>query len=442
MTSTTQRPTDVTTNNATIGTGTTMTSTTQRPTDVTTNNATIGSGTTMTSTTQRPTDIVTTNNSTTTPTSTISTGTTTNSTTSSTAPMTTIIPSTTQQPIDTTTNKPTTAAPPIPPVLVCPAIPCPPESVCLNGTCQCLSGSFFVNGRCAPAQVFPGRLHLTSLIFNNNMTDRSSAIFRNTSAQISKSLRAVLKDQPGYKQSDVVRLEPGSVQATVNNIFEDTTITQESITQAIKDAIANPSNELLSNAEYTNTNLCEQEPLPCDVSSTMCTNSNGNAVCSCKQGYISILYSNTSCRACPSGEGAVGNICQPCAFGYSGFNCNDSALLAVVVVSCVLGGVLLIVLALLIYGSCNAGCNKPDYSSSPYSSGDLNQAWPTGITRIPRASANLDAAPHIEMTEGGTARVLVDKDQSNGMGFQLKMKGWKKVRHGFAFSFTICLDAA
>nr|XP_040047858.1 protein HEG isoform X1 [Gasterosteus aculeatus aculeatus] len=427
MTSTTQRPTDVTTNNATIGTGTTMTSTTQRPTDVTTNNATIGSGTTMTSTTQRPTDIVTTNNSTTTPTSTISTGTTTNSTTSSTAPMTTIIPSTTQQPIDTTTNKPTTAAPPIPPVLVCPAIPCPPESVCLNGTCQCLSGSFFVNGRCAPAQVFPGRLHLTSLIFNNNMTDRSSAIFRNTSAQISKSLRAVLKDQPGYKQSDVVRLEPGSVQATVNNIFEDTTITQESITQAIKDAIANPSNELLSNAEYTNTNLCEQEPLPCDVSSTMCTNSNGNAVCSCKQGYISILYSNTSCRACPSGEGAVGNICQPCAFGYSGFNCNDSALLAVVVVSCVLGGVLLIVLALLIYGSCNAGCNKPDYSSSPYSSGDLNQAWPTGITRIPRASANLDAAPHIEMTEGGTARVLVDKDQSNGMGFQLKMKGWKKT---------------
>lgn len=121
---------------------------------------------------------------------------------------------------------------------------------------------------------------------------------------------------------------PGSVQATVNNIFEDTTITQESITQAIKDAIANPSNELLSNAEYTSnatmlimntqatlfhrkglfhfhlfyifsvldTNLCEQEPLPCDVSSTMCTNSNGNAVCSCKQGYISILYSNTSCR--------------------------------------------------------------------------------------------------------------------------------------------------
>lgn len=64
------------------------------------------------------------------------------------------------------------------------------------------------------------------------------------------------------------------------------------------------------------------------------------------------------------------------------------------------------------------GCSKskPDYSSSPYSSGDINQSWPTGITPIPRASTNWDAAPPIEMAEGGSTRVLVDKKhQTNGL---------------------------
>ncbi|XP_037333393.2 mucin-13 isoform X2 [Pungitius pungitius] len=411
---TTQRPADVTTNNSTVSNGTTITSTAQRPTDLTTNNFTISIGTTTTtSTTHRPTDVPT-NNSTTTLTSTFTTGTTVNSSTSSTAPTTTIIVSTTQQPTDTTTNNPTTTAAPIPPVIVCPAVPCPLESVCLNGTCQCLSGSFLVNGRCAPAQVFPGQLHLISLAYDINMSNRSSKAFQQTANLISESLRAVLKKQRGYKQSEVVRLEPGSVQATVNNIFEDTDVTEESVNQVIDEAIAKQTNGLLKNASYTNTNLCAQEPLPCDVSSTMCTNSNGKAVCFCKEGYISILYSNTSCRACPSGQRGVENVCQPCPFGYSGFNCNDSALLAVVVISCVLGGVLLIVLALLIYGSCNRQCSKskPDYSCSPYS-GDLNQPWPTGVTPIPRASTNLDAVPQIEMLEG--TRVLVDKNPTNGM---------------------------
>ncbi|XP_075942812.1 protein HEG homolog 1 [Anarhichas minor] len=434
ITGTTQQPTDVTTNNSTtaptstttISTGTTITGTTQRPTDVTTNNSTttISTGTTITGTTQRPTD-VTTNNSTTTPTSTttISTGTT--------------ITGTTQRPTDVTTNNSTistgttttatTAAPPIPPV--CPTVPCPPERECLDGTCQCLSGSFLVDGRCAPAQVFSGQLHLVSLTFEKEMSNRSSRIFQETAAQISAVLRDALKNQPGYIQSDVVQLKQGSVQAIVNNIFDNTTATQDSVDEAITEAIADLGNALFANATFTGTSLCDQDPLPCDVFTTKCTNSNGRASCSCKAGYINILYSNTSCRACPSGWRAVGNMCKPCAFGYAGFNCNDSSLLAMVVISCVLGGVLLIiVLALLIY-YCWRGCtkSKSDYSSSPYSSGDLNQPWPTGITPIPRATTKWNAAPPIEMSEGGSTRVLVDKKpQTNGLGFQPNHTGWKK----------------
>lgn len=60
--------------------------------------------------------------------------------------------------------------------------------------------------------------------------------------------------------------------------------------------------------------------------------------------------------------------------------------------------------------------SKPDYSSSPYSSGEVNQAWPTGVTPIPRANTNWDAAPPIEMAEGASARYLVDKKhQTNGL---------------------------
>uniref|UniRef100_UPI0037E8C4CE protein HEG-like n=1 Tax=Semicossyphus pulcher TaxID=241346 RepID=UPI0037E8C4CE len=122
-----------------------------------------------------------------------------------------------------------------------------------------------------------------------------------------------------------------------------------------------------------------------------------------------------------------------CSFGYAGFNCNDSALLAVVVISCVLGGILIIlILALLIYCFCGGRSqSKPDSSSSPYASDDTNQPWPTGITPIPRATTNWDAAPSIELTEGGSTRALVDKKhQTNGLtgSYDLNPDGMKTFK--------------
>ncbi|KAM9746372.1 protein HEG homolog 1 isoform 6-T6 [Menidia menidia] len=340
--------------------------------------------------------------------------------------------------INVTTHQPTppatssssiTAAPSTPsPVIVCPAIPCPPESVCLNGTCQCLTGRYLLNGRCESGQVFPGSLHVTSLNFTNEMSDRSSRVFQETAAIISEPLREALKNVPGYLQTDVVELKPGSVVATVNNIFQDTTETEQSVDDIIKKAISN-STGVLSDATFTSTSLCEQTPKPCQVSTTSCKNINGQPVCSCKDGYVSDVYSNTSCRACPSGQRKVGEECQPCSFGYAGFNCNDSSLLALVIVSCVLGGLLLIlILAFLIYW-CWRKCSesKSGDNTSPYSSEDSSKPWPTAITPIPRASSNWDAAPSIEMAEGGSTHTLVDKKRySNGLGSLLKQKGWRK----------------
>ncbi|KAK2833114.1 hypothetical protein Q5P01_017003 [Channa striata] len=332
-----------------------------------------------------------------------------------TASLTSTVTATTTRTTEVTTTNSTTSAQPI---LVCPAVPCPVQSVCLNGTCQCLSGSYLLNGLCVSAQVFPGQLHL-NLNFNAGMRNRSSEIFQSTAAKISAALSDALKSQSGYIRSDVVQLEPGSVLASVNNIFENSDATPKSIDDAINKTIAESKpGGLLAGATYAATNLCEQEPLPCEVSTTTCRNKDGRAVCFCKEGFISVVYSNTSCRACPSGQRAVGDTCQPCAFGYSGFNCNDSALLAVVVISCVLGGILLIlILALLIYCCC-IDCSKDNanYGRSPYSSGEIAQTWPTGVTTIPRATTNWDPSPPMEMTEGGSTHALVDKKhQTNGL---------------------------
>lgn len=283
------------------------------------------------------------------------------------------------------------------------------------------------NGQCAKAQVFPGQLHLTSLNYTSEMSDRSSKIFQEKAAEISAKLQTILKDQRGYLRSDVVQLRQGSVIATVNNIYEDTDVTQEEVNKAIDQAInSSRPGDLLAGASFSDEDLCQQKPLPCDVHTTSCAVSQGSASCSCQEGYVSFgLYTNSSCRACPSGQRAVGNTCEPCSFGYAGFNCNDSALLAVVVVSCVLGGILLIlILALFIYCCCKCCSNTKRDSplaedfSSPY--GYDNEPWPADIPHIPRATTtNRNLGTSIEMTEG-----LGDgKNHTNGL---LKPKGWKK----------------
>lgn len=299
--------------------------------------------------------------------------------------------------------------------------------MCLNGTCQCVSGSFLLDGQCQSALVFPGQLHLTSLEFEDEMYDRSSSAFQMTSARIMAALSEALKGQPGYIRSDIVQLEPGSVRASVNNVFRNTNATQAAVDQSIETAIAG-SKGLLANATFEGTDLCEALLSPCDPSTTSCRSSDGRASCSCKEGFVSDVYSTTSCKACQSGQQAVGNTCQECPFGYAGFNCDDASLLVVVILSCVLGGILLIlVLVLLVYCCWTCVKRRQKFSSSPYSN-DLDQSWSTAVTPIPRANTHWSSAPSIELIEGGNANTSVDKKpQSNGLSgsYDLNSEGLK-----------------
>uniref|UniRef100_A0A3P9KN30 SEA domain-containing protein n=1 Tax=Oryzias latipes TaxID=8090 RepID=A0A3P9KN30_ORYLA len=400
----------VTTTNTEMNTGTSVTTTniTSRPMTPTSINQSGATSSQIHNTASGQTTETTTTN----PTTTFS-----NTTLTSAATISTVLTISNDPTITVTTIQPTDSTfSTAPTPTVCPAFPCPFGSVCLNGTCQCISGSYLSNGQCVQAQVFPGSLRVTSLTFDVQMSDRTSSKFRETAANITAALRDALKNEPGYIKSDVIQLQAGSVVASVNNIFENTNASEESFKQIIDDAISK-STGLLKNATFESTLLCEQVPVPCEAASTVCTNQNGRAVCSCNEGYISTVFSNTSCKACPSGQTAVGNTCKPCSFGYAGFNCNDSSLLAVVIISVVLGGVLLIlVVALLIYccwGRCS--CRRPIFGSSPYNE-DLSKSWPADITPIPRATLSWDTAGAIEMTEGGSTNTLVEKNHhSNGL---------------------------
>ncbi|KAI1887255.1 hypothetical protein AGOR_G00188040 [Albula goreensis] len=161
-------------------------------------------------------------------------------------------------------------------------------------------------------------------------------------------------------------LRPGSVVATVQNVFRrSSNAMQESTSAAITEAIQACGNNcgLLQGAQFNGvlTNLCSQDPGPCDKKTTECEfRADGVATCSCRPGYVSSLFSNRSCAACPSGEKEEEGKCVACPFGYAGFNCNDSALLAVVVISCVLGGLLVILLlAFIIYCCCRGLTMSP-----------------------------------------------------------------------------------
>lgn len=123
------------------------------------------------------------------------------------------------------------------PMLECTSDSCPLDSKCLNGTCQCLSDTFFSNGRCEKgknisssrdqsrkvpmrlfserpfasfspliffhsAQVYPGQLHLTSLTFRKEMFNRSSSEFRSTAREIEKVVHPELTQHVEYLYSD------------------------------------------------------------------------------------------------------------------------------------------------------------------------------------------------------------------------------------------------
>lgn len=263
-----------------------------------------------------------------------------------------------------------------------------------------------LQGQCLEGKVFPGNLHF-SLTFEPEMSNPNSDIFHKTANDIIAKLKYIFKESEGYVHSTVLKLSEGSVVATVNNVFKASSpATQQSTQQTITAAIKNGT----INATFTPTSLCDQNP--CDTRTTECNSTDTFPICSCMPGYVLSGFSSRSCIACPSGQKAEGQNCVPCAFGYSGFNCNDSALLALVVVAVVLGAILLILVLALIIFFVFCRTKHVSHTSSPYSP-DKFQTWPAQpVTPIPRASLARDA----KSEPYGTEMPLPDsRKPSNGL---------------------------
>lgn len=266
-------------------------------------------------------------------------------------------------------------------------------------------------------KAFPGTLRVMRN-FTEDMKNPQSAAFQQIASEIVTALNGAYRNIAGYINSTVLELRAGSVVATVSSVFEPNSPATQNITmQALSDAINKSSNGILSGSTFTASTLCNSNPPPCDATTTDCVDTgNGSPLCDCKSGYISTGFETRSCSACPSGQKSVNNVCVDCPFGYSGFNCNDSSLLALVVVACVLGGLMLImIVAIIIYNIVSS--KKPKqvpYTHSPYSP-DEYRTWPAErIAPIPRAtvsnSADSGTGNAMEMNEPGNR-----KSHSNGM---------------------------
>ncbi|KAG2460602.1 protein HEG homolog 1 [Polypterus senegalus] len=295
---------------------------------------------------------------------------------------------------------------------------CPTGSNCVelfnNFTCQCPQGFYYNSASgCFQVKTFPGTLHINSS-FTSDMAISTSQSFLETSSKIVSELKKILQGTNGYISSSVLQLQPGSILATVDNVYQVTSnINSTFITGKISNLIETcTSCGILDRATFSAKPACAVSNGGCDSSSTVCSAKDGTITCTCKEGFVATVYSTRQCVACESGMKVENGSCVPCPFGYRGFNCNESYLLAVVVISCVLGGVLLLILLALIIFCCHRARSSSWYSS-PYSTNEYT-TWPKQeVPRIPRVTTQWDPN-HMEMVENGSTRNLVNKDKENG----------------------------
>ncbi|XP_061564746.1 protein HEG homolog 1-like [Cololabis saira] len=179
--------------------------------------------------------------------------------------------------------------------------------------------------------------------------------------------------------------------------------------------------------------LCTGDP--CDVHSTTCKSKEGVLTCTCKDGYFNEGFCDRICSACPHGEKYDGSDCVSCPFGYTGFNCEESWKLILVIVGSVLGALLLTALILLgVVASKspkvsskrtkNEDFGKPYVShsaaKSPLVNGSNHYAAQgngmanghganLGVPRIPQATTtnSWDSRTNLEMTPSNSRQNLV-----------------------------------
>ncbi|XP_047464939.1 uncharacterized protein LOC125022361 [Mugil cephalus] len=302
----------------------------------------------------------------------------------------------------------------------CASNPCGKGSTCearanKGFVCLCLAGDNYNNKtrRCETAKVFPGHINLPDIVYDISMRDKTSSVFKETADLITQELDKSLSSDPTYVGSIVLelrsagsillRMSPG-IDATVDIIYSpESDITASDVVAEVEKA-TECTDCPLKGATFVEEDLCESKA--CDEVTTRCSSGDGTFTCTCMDEYIPTDFSTRVCVACPSGQKAENSMCVSCPFGYSGFNCNESTMMLLVIVGSGLGGLLLIALILLIAVSSMKSSKKkkqavtgmPHISQSPAKAPPANgQAPPynrsaalanSGLPNFPRATPN------------------------------------------------------
>ncbi|XP_022423305.1 mucin-13 [Delphinapterus leucas] len=271
----------------------------------------------------------------------------------------------------------------------CQKDPCKGGSSCVNlhdrWFCLCLEGYYYNTSTCNKGKIFPGTITV-NIASTSGLEDENSMAYQELHFKITKFFEKAF-DSSDYGQTVIGKLSTSpsarsamhTVDVAVVNIFLETTKqTEETVSRAIERAIKHSANEFTSYIEQDRCDYygCEKENGQDDCTSGL--------LCQCKPGLLRPNPQIPQCVAlgpkcpddcntqntekqclvkdswnatcvCPPGykEDDRG-ICQQCAFGYSGVDCEDSFQLILTIVGTIAGILILgLVIAIILVSSMN-----------------------------------------------------------------------------------------
>ncbi|XP_040852627.1 mucin-13-like [Ochotona curzoniae] len=315
--------------------------------------------------------------------------TTTDNTTSTDPPTTTDNTTSVNNTTVMTTNLPTspgtTAAGPSDP---CKDNPCNGNSSCvpLNTTrfCLCVEGYYYNSQTCQKGRTFPGEITLKNQEISG-WENKTSAVYQDLHQNVTEFFKDALNGAD-YGQTVILKVSTSPslsarselltasnpVVKVMNVFFENSTVTENDVTELIEKATTN--SPFVSS--YTAQNLCDFRG--CVNSSDNCTD---GLTCTCKEGLerpntlasFCVATCPRDCNAennkqclmtkedekptcvCLAGYRNNNGICQKCSFGYSGVNCENPFQLILTIVGTIAGFLILILVIAVI---CSARSNN------------------------------------------------------------------------------------
>ncbi|XP_036075545.1 mucin-13 [Rousettus aegyptiacus] len=245
--------------------------------------------------------------------------------------------------------------------------------------CLCANGYYYNSSQCNRGKIFPGTITVT-VSETSGLQDGHSAAYEQLHLEVTEFFKnAFAETDYGQTVINNVRISPSAssefranqdVVITVVNLFLETTKENKtSVSRAIDEAIKNSS----VITKYAAQDLCDFYGCVKTEGEEDC---NDGLLCKCKDGLerpnpqIALCVRTTEATSCPDGCNAEhhkqclmrdgltpeclclpgykqkdGGICQACAFGYGGVDCEDYFQLILVIVGIVAG---LLILGMMI----------------------------------------------------------------------------------------------